>query len=373
MKSKFKCIAVLIFCMMAMICVVGLQQKDVSADTEFHTATFHYNKERVLKHVVDETGNIADSLKSYTVTVEHGKCATETRTIDNSIFQYYTYTWTVGGVEVDLDNYAITKDTAFFAEWTPKEYKVYYSYGGVEDEIINLQESVTFTVESPRIKLYTPERPNYAFKGWYDTPNDEGSVQAIYIYPRSIGDKIYFAKFYPIEYYINYNTDASHNNPRGYNVLDSDFSLLDPSKEGHIFKGWYLDSNYQTSINSVDCSVGGNLDLYAKWELETYDVTYILPDGTTQVVVTEYGKTAKLPKINKSIFEIVKTDVSRDNITEDVIIEIELVNICYIYVIAILLLAGITTLIIYVRKRRERVHNNLRTIYHSNAINGKRK
>ncbi|MGN0960841.1 MAG: InlB B-repeat-containing protein [Christensenellales bacterium] len=368
MKKPFKLVFALCLGFLALLVVFRFtNQEVVSAETVEYMVTFNYNKDRVLSYILDETGNIAKSLENYTTSVSSGGYAVETKTPNSVINQYYSYTWTVDGVDVNLNNYVITKNTEFLAKWTPKEYKVYFNYSGVESEITNLVSQVRFTVESPRIVLYTPNRPNYAFKGWYDNPNDEGSIQYLYITPKSVGDKVLYAKFSPIEYYIEYNTEATHNNPRGYNVEDLDFDLQEPTLYGHIFKGWYLDKECTLPVTKIDCSEGGNIELYPKWDLETYKVTYILPNGLTKVMETEYGSTADLPKLEKSIFEIVITSTSRNNITEDTTIEIKLVNIWYVYLIAIVLVVGTITIIVVVKKRREKTHNNLRNVYQSNT------
>ena len=89
--------------------------------------------------------------------------------------------------------------------------------------------------------------------------------------------------------------------------------------------------------------------------------------------MVDYGDTAALPDIDKSIFEVVKTDISRKNITENTTIRVELVNIWYVYLIALVLVIGIIALVIVLKKRRENTHNKLRYVYQSNVRNGKRK
>lgn len=380
-----KCKIVLALCLgiISLLSVMGIGNKTltVGADSAYNLVTFNYNKDRVLSYIVDKNTNpelkaeIENSLKEHVVYVSDGGHARPNVEPHSIINNYYTYEWTnVNGDVVDPSTYSITEDTVFFAKWTPKEFKAYLNYGGIENEITNLVTNYTFTVESPRIVLYTPRRPNYVFVGWYDTPNDIASKQYMYIESKSVGDKRLYAKFAPMEYYIDYNTDAEHNNPRKYHVENDDITLLEPTLYGHIFKGWYADTKFNTPVTNIDCSKGGNIELYAKWELEVYEVTYILPNGLTKVVEVEYGKKVDLPKLNKSIFEIVKTDVSRKNITEDTTIEITLVNIWYVYVIAIMVIAGTVATIILVKKKRENTHNTLRNMYYSNSgRNNKRK
>lgn len=363
----------LIVCLMAMVLTLGgYSENVVLADESTHTVTFSYNLDRVRKYIIDENNEILGSLNTVTQNISHGKYATTPELANEDILQYYSYEWTVDGERVNVNNYPITRNTNFVAKWTPKEYKVYFKYGDYVDEITNKVDFVTFNLESQRIYLYKPNRPNYIFKGWYVKTQTNGLVECLFIPPKAAGDKVLYAQFSPVEYYIDYHTKATNNNPRGYNVEDEDILLESPTLYGHIFKGWFLDSNFKNPVTTIDSSVGGNIDLYPKWELETYEVTYILPNGITKTVTAEYGSTAELPRLDKSMFEIVKTSVSRKNITEDTTIKIEYVNIWYVYVIAIVVGGGTIALIIVLKKKRENTHNNLRAMYYSN-MKGKRK
>ena len=63
-----------------------------------------------------------------------------------------------------------------------------------------------------------------------------------------------------------------------------------PSKEGYEFKGWYLEDELVTSIEST---INKDVTLVAKWEkiIKLYTITYVLNDGYfTQEVVKEYNE-----------------------------------------------------------------------------------
>ena len=100
--------------------------------------------------------------------------------------------------------------------------------------------------------------------------------------------------------------------------------------------------------------------------MEKYNVTFVLPNGKKQVVVTEYGTKAIMPKFDKSIFEIVKTDVAIDNITSDTVVIVTTVNIWYVYLIALVLVITIVVIFVYLAVRRSRQLHKLRYMYQSN-------
>jgi uncharacterized repeat protein (TIGR02543 family) len=343
------------------------QEKEVSAGTTSHVVTFDYNASSIMQYLPSST-TLKEKLKTYSITVQDGGYAVESSRPGSLISPYYSYKWTYNGSVVDLSTFNISRDVIFKAEWIPKEYTIYFEFDSldIQNRITNLQTSRTYTVESPRIILYQPILEHYYFDGWY---NYSSHYQHLYIPERSVGDKVFKARFSPIKYMINYNLDGDHaGNPDYYTIEDEDIILFEPQKTGHIFNGWYADSNFTTKITSIDTSIGRNIEIFPLWQLETYKVTYILPNGLSKVVECEYGKKAPLPKdLDKSIFEIVKTNISRKNITGDTTIQITYVNIWYVYPLALALIAGVIYLIISAKKRRENTHNKLRYIYQSNS------
>ena len=57
--------------------------------------------------------------------------------------------------------------------------------------------------------------------------------------------------------------------------------LPTPTKNGYGFAGWYITSNLASSsrIDKIGREITGELTLYAKWEIATYDITYVLGEG----------------------------------------------------------------------------------------------
>ncbi|MBE5735980.1 MAG: hypothetical protein E7356_01295 [Clostridiales bacterium] len=374
MKRLLKSILCGVMLAITIIGVSGRIDINANASNSTHTVTFDFSKDRVLKYI-NSTSEILESLRSYTLTTPHNQIIEDSliRVPHNTISRYYTYYWTYNGTRVDLGNFVINRDVKFVAEWVPRDNTAYFIFENEEvaTEVTNRVDTLKFNIESGRIELYRPIRQHYIFAGWY---KPDSKIEETYIPAGTEGDKVYYAKFRPINYYINYNTNATISNPTSYTVEDEDIILYDPVAEGHIFHGWYSDSGCTNPIDKIDTSVGGNISIYPLWELEKYAVTYTLPNGTKAVVMTEYGKKAELPRLEgKSIFSIVKTDVSRDNITRETSITIRYVNIWYVYVLGILVIAGIVVGIILAIRKRRNTHNTLRSYYQSSmARRGRR-
>ena len=350
----------------AVFFVCNIKPDSVQAETSTHTVTFDFNIDRIKGYIPSNNTQLISSFKTYSIEVQNANTAVDIKD-HYGINLYYTYVWTVEGKAVNLNSYSILKDTTFVAVWTPVEYKVKFTFPSSEakSQVTNLQSEIKFTIESDRIDFYRPIRPHYAFDGWYMAGD---MTEWLYLPAGSVGDKILVARFTPVTYSINYNTEPSGVlTSRTYDVEDRDISLVEATKKGHIFHGWFLDKDFKNPITKIDCSKGGNITLYPKWELEKYNVTYILPDGTEQLVEAEYGKTAERPTVEKNFLQIIITDVSRKNITEDTVIHVKLVNIWWVYLIGLILIVAIITLIIYKAIKKKTNHKTLRTFYHSNA------
>lgn len=334
----------------------------VSASSGY-SVLIDYNMDAIINYL---PSNLHNSLSNELITVESGSTVTVSPFTD-TLNCYYKCDWTVDGEIVDLSNYQVTKDITLRAKWTPVKYTIHYNYlNGEENSITNLETTKEYTIESGRINYYRPERRDYVFLDWYTSPSLEDQFLAIYRTEYSIGNIYLYAKWKPIEYKINYNTDAKniYNLPT-YNVESEGFELQDPIKEGHIFVGWFLDKELTRKCTKITSDFTGDINLYPKWTLETYTVTYVLPDGSKSQVEVEYGNTCKLPSTNKSIFEIVKTDVSRKNITGDTTINIYYENIWYVYLIGLVLIIGIVSLIVFFVIKKKRNIHRLRYVYNS--------
>ena len=376
MKNWKKYLLSLILLLLGAVCVTSLKPTEVvSADTGDHTVTFDYNMESLTRNLIPEIRTIPD----YTDTVANGEYATPSLSSADAeklsvIRSAYTMEWYVGNFKVNPDNYAIYGDTVFTAKYTPITFTITFVHNDspeypVKEKIqtmyynVEMEHDINFTYRN------IPERDHYYFVNWCKAPTLKDSDLYMYTPAGSIGSITLYARWSPIEYAINYNTDADNTrNPTSYNVEDGDITLYSPTKEGHIFKGWYSDKELTHKVTKITSGTVGAINVYPKWELEQFKVTYILPDGTRTSVMCAYGEKAELPvELHKSIFEIVKTDIPRDNITSDIRINITLVNIWYVYALGLLLVIGIIIAIIVGKVKSNKRFESLRTTYQSNS------
>lgn len=344
---------------LSLISFIFPYQKDISASDKY-TVIIDYNLDEIKYYL---PAHICNSINNEIKTVNRGEII-EIPALTQTLNCYYKCVFTENGNIYDF-NTPVTKDMCIVANWTPIEYTIHYNYlENEENEIKNIEYTRKYTIEDGKINYYRPERDYFIFIDWYTSSSLNDQFLAIYKTEYSIGDIYLYAKWRPVDFKINYNTDAKniYNLPT-YNVNSLAFDLNAPEKEGHIFEGWYLDKEFTRKCTRIDSSFKGDLNLYPKWKKEVYTVTYILPNGTKATINVEYGDTVKLPETNNNIFEVIKTDVSRKNITGDTTINISYVNIWYIYLIGLLLIVSVTILITLAIIKKKRNISKLRYVY----------
>ena len=91
-------------------------------------------------------------------------------------------------------------------------------------------------------------------------------------------------------YTVSFNTN-------GGNAIQDDFikqgttvtEPMTPIKEGYTFLGWYSDSNLNILYDFSD-PLAGNLQLFAEWQINQYNITFVSNGGTGVNVLTKnYG------------------------------------------------------------------------------------
>lgn len=163
------------------------------------------------------------------------------------------------------------------AQWTIIEYKVEYELNGGTNNSNNIKK---YTVETALFTLLNPEgRPYVAiFDGWYDNKEFNGEKITTIAGGQTENITLY-AKWNYISYTITYILDGGINNPNNTSALTNieELDLEAPTKQYYDFKGWYTDSNYSNPISTISNLVS-NIEIFAKWELHNYTITYIFKD-----------------------------------------------------------------------------------------------
>ncbi|MDD3568281.1 MAG: X2-like carbohydrate binding domain-containing protein, partial [Bacteroidales bacterium] len=126
----------------------------------------------------------------------------------------------------------------------------------------------------------------YTFGGWNTQADGEGTTyQEDETFSMANANVDLYAIWSIINYTITYNLDGGENhvdNPATFTVEDLTFTLGDASKEGYTFEGWYNNAEF-TGDPITQISSAGNLELWAKFKIVDYTITYYLDKGDNHV------------------------------------------------------------------------------------------
>ena len=135
----------------------------------------------------------------------------------------------------------------------------------VDGEIVTVDKTVPYTPE-------TPVREGWDLLYWED--NDGNIIN----FPTLVeeGDRFsssFMLHLYEIDYWINVGyllSDAKHE----ISVLDSAVELVDLTRPGDTFEGWYLTPDYSGEpVEYVECQLE-DINVYAKWSDTVYEIRY---------------------------------------------------------------------------------------------------
>ena len=126
-----------------------------------------------------------------------------------------------------------------------------------------------------------PARVGYTFTGWSQSIPETMPA----------GDLVITAGWQIDTYTITYNLDggAATSNPTSYQVTTPTITLLPTSKLGYTFVGWFDNSDIQ--VTEITLGSTGDVTLTAKFNIDTYTITYNLAGGNPTTNPTSYKVT----------------------------------------------------------------------------------
>ena len=146
----------------------------------------------------------------------------------------------------------------------------------------------TYTLETLPFVLPTPvPAEGKKFVGWYQNAEFTGDVW-FEVPAGTMGDLTLYAKYLNIDedvkYAISYELDGgtlSVDAPVEY-VAGTVLTLTaTATKNGYVFKGWFLDPECTQVITEISADTVGNVRLYAGWEIEKVEVEFVNAEGLT--------------------------------------------------------------------------------------------
>lgn len=193
-------------------------------------------------------------------------------------------------------NYTYKEDVTIYALWLKQQYKIYFSSEEVDLTVLN--QTYYFGDE---LELFTPKSDVYDFAGWYEGEEEftEKTMPSREVYLTAKWEP----KKFSVTLDLNGGTLEEGESTLIENVAGGSTLVLPiPSKENHLFIGWYTsldDRGMKFLENDV---VTSSMTLYAKYQsLEDfeseYNINYELDGGAFEgnyPQTYEVGKTTTL-------------------------------------------------------------------------------
>jgi len=122
----------------------------------------------------------------------------------------------------------------------------------------------------------------WLFINWTDDENEDAEIttDATHSFNMPAWDVAYTANFNIITSVVTYHLDGGNNhddNPGEFTINDLDITLEDAEKIGYEFKGWFTEEAFENEVTKI--TELGDVELWAKFEVITYGITYNLDDG----------------------------------------------------------------------------------------------
>ena len=237
----------------------------------------------------------------YTVESEAFQLPTPVRT------GYIFLGWTGEGITEPQKTIEIpqgsTGDRTYTANWQVIEYTITL----LDMDGAGTSEALVYTVEQP-VTLPTPTREGYAFLGW--TVNSDMAPQLTVVLPQgSIGNRTYTANWELTEYNITMDLNGgSGETALLYTVIDDEFALPTPTRNGYEFVGWTGEGITKPQPNvTIPKGSTGDKTYIENWVETGYTITLDLNGGSgkEKVIYTMTDEDFELPTPTRNGYEFV--------------------------------------------------------------------
>ena len=213
------------------------------------------------------------------------------------------------------DSLHTADEITLYAVWQAITYQVEFNTNGgswIQSQTVKWNERATRPAD--------PTRTGYKFLGW-DTDNSvQGTLTKEFDFKTPFDDSKYppprtltlYAKWEPETLIINFHANGGEGAMLPQTITYDQLSPFVPinaagllSKEGHNFDGWatsengekiYGDCELITVENWAKIRTSETINLYAKWKIQTFTVTFNANNGSAVTSTTvEWGKPAREP------------------------------------------------------------------------------
>lgn len=202
------------------------------------------------------------------------------------------FTSPTGGTKVIETSKMPAEDQTYYAQWNIQAYRIVYDLNdeGSMEAVNDSLNKASYTIEDETITLTAPSWSEHVFIGW--TYGDVTVPELLVVIPKgSVGDMAYKANWVERDYLVTFDSQGGSD----VAVQDAQYEgyitePANPIKQGYTFKGWFKEATCQTEWHFKTDKVTSNISLFAKWELNQYQVTFQTNGGNDiPHAVVNYG------------------------------------------------------------------------------------
>jgi len=168
----------------------------------------------------------------------------------------------------------VKADTTLYAKWNNHIYTVSFQANGGLNLAGETPELQKITSGGKATRPRPVFRDNYGFGGWYE---NSGLTNEWNFDTTVTKDLILYAKWIPDICVVRYYPDGGNTPPHDEVTVAKGSKIVMPrpmSKDGYFFGGWYRESTFNTPWDFDKDVVNRDTDLYAKWIVIYYTITF---------------------------------------------------------------------------------------------------
>ncbi|PEJ58265.1 hypothetical protein CN692_08265 [Bacillus sp. AFS002410] len=188
---------------------------------------------------------------------------------------------------------SIYSSKTIYGKWKPAKYIVVYN---TQDAglVVSLKAEYNTLLEET-----IPTRTGYTFLGWYKEA--EGKTLWNFATDKVTDNTILYAKWSINSYTVHFNSNGG--NQVADKTANYNTGIASPSttRTGYTLVGWSKDAAGKVAWNFATDKVTNDTTLYAKWQINSYKVSYVSNGGSTVPTQTaNYNSVVNLPKPTKT-------------------------------------------------------------------------
>lgn len=170
-----------------------------------------------------------------------------------------------------------TGNYTFYAKWIANTNTLVFDANGGTGTMTSIE---IHTDEVITLPVNAFSRPGYVFIGWKTSNiSEEGATYANADFYRMGTESQYvlYATWSCITYSITYDLNCGINNnqnPSSYTVESGNIQILEPTRAGYTFVGWYSDESLTIPSSTITAGSVGNRTFYAKWSANTNTIVF---------------------------------------------------------------------------------------------------